>query len=138
MLAVSYTGYDVPEKLPVIQYVPHLYFVQRVCHNIDTLEDPCRVRAGYNHNTDGIIYMDEKFENQVDSFIKGIVFHEIIHYLQDMSGDWEDMDKWQIDIRCQEKSYRQREAYMMQDKYMAEIHNYRRLHPRRYVPCGGT
>lgn len=133
--AVFYTGYPAPDVQPVIEYKPHSYFVREMCGFIDTLAKPCKVRAMYNDDIDGVLFLDERFEDQQDAYVKGIVVHEMVHYLQDLTGDWKNMRKWQRDIRCQENKYRQREAYMVQDKYMIDVHNTRRLFPRYYSRC---
>lgn len=134
--AVFYTGYTMPAELPVIEYVPHSYFVQTICYNEDTAENPCGVRAMYDDNNDGVIYLNEKFIDDIDPYTKSIIVHEMVHYLQDMSGEWKDIEKWDRTIRCQEREYRQREAYMVQDKYSDDVHNIRRLVPRRFGGCG--
>jgi len=134
--AVFYTGYTMPAELPVIEYVPHSYFVQTICYNEDTAENPCTVRAMYDDNNDGVIYLNEKFIDDIDPYTKSIIVHEMVHYLQDMSGEWKDIEKWDRIIRCQEREYRQREAYMVQDKYSDDVHNIRRLLPRRFGGCG--
>jgi len=134
--AVFYTDYPAPDVQPVIEYKPHSYFVREMCDFVDNLEKPCNVRAMYNDDIDGVLFLDEGFEGQQNAYVKGIVVHEMVHYLQDLSGDWKNIRKWQRDIRCQEKAYRQREAYMVQDKYMFDVHGTRRSSPRFYSPCG--
>ncbi len=133
--AVFYSGYPAPDVQPVIEYKPHSYFVREMCHFIDNLEKPCKVRAMYNDDIDGVIFLDERFEGRQDALVKGIIVHEMVHYLQDLTGDWKNWRKWQKDIRCQEKLYRQREAYMIQDKYMLEVHSARRIGSRYYPSC---
>ena len=134
--AVFYTGYTMPAELPVIEYVPHSHFVNTICYHVDTAEDPCTVRAMYDDNQDGLIFLNEKYVNEMTPYVKSIIVHEMVHYLQDMSGEWKDIEKWDQSIRCQEREYRQREAYMVQDKYSADVHNIQRLMPRRYGGCG--
>ncbi len=96
--AVFYTGYPAPDVQPVIEYAPHSYFVREMCDFIDTLEEPCKVRAMYNDNIQGVLFLDEVFEGQQNAYIKGIVVHEMVHYLQDLTGDWKEINKWQRDI----------------------------------------
>ena len=134
--AVFYTGYPAPDVQPVIEYVPHSYFVRKMCNFVDTPLKPCRIRAMYNDDVDRVIFLDERFKDQQIAHVKGIIVHEMVHYLQDLTGDWKNMRKWQRDIRCQEKAYRQREAYMVQDKYMLDVHGVRLLFRRKYSPCG--
>lgn len=135
--AVFYTGYPSPDMPPTIEYVPHSHFVREMCNFVDTIEDPCNIRAMYNDDIDGVIFLDEILQRKIDAhIIKSIVVHEMVHYLQDLTGAWKDINKWQIDIQCQEKAFRQREAYIAQDKYMLDVHGVRRLYPRVHARCG--
>jgi len=136
--AVFYTGYPMPDELPVIEFVPHSYFVVRLCNGVNTPEFPCKVRAMYDDNIDGFIFVDEKYEDKIDGFVKSVIVHEMVHYLQDLTGDWEGIENWQEVIRCQERAFRQREAYMVQDKFALDVYSRRRLLPRRYDPCGNN
>jgi hypothetical protein len=135
--AVFYTGYEMPPEPPQIVYVTHQYFVDSpLCNGVDTVERPCSVRAAYSDLNKGVIEVDEKFKDDTGYFIKSIIVHEMVHYLQDMSGRWDDMYELKGDLLCQERSYRQREAYMAQDKYNEDVHNVKRLLRRRYDDCG--
>ena len=134
--AVFYTGYPAPEVQPVIAYVPHSHFVREMCGFVDTPENPCTIRAMYDDDIDGVLFLDEKYIGKTDAEVKSIVVHEMVHYLQDLIGDWKDINKWQPALRCQEKAFRQREAYMAQDKYMLDVHGVRRLLPRSHAECG--
>ena len=135
--AVFYTDYPMPDQLPVIDYVTHEYIVNTsLCNGIDTVRDPCTARAFYDDGNTGHLVIDEKFKDNVDGYSKSIIVHEMVHYLQDLTGDWKDIADWDEPIRCQERSFRQREAYMVQDKYNLDVHGKRRLLPRRYDKCG--
>ena len=135
--AVFYTGYDMPAELPVIEYVTHEYMVGTpLCKGIDTVENPCSIRALYNDYNSGVILVDEKYKGDESAYIKSIIVHEMVHYLQDMSGRWDDMYDLTGDLLCQERSYRQREAYMAQDKYNEDVHSVKRLLRRNYDKCG--
>ncbi len=136
--AVFYTGYPMPDELPVIEFVPHSFFVERICDGVDLPEFPCGVRAMYDDNIDAFIFVDEVYEDNITGFVKSIIVHEMVHYLQDLSGKWKDIETWKRDIRCQERMYRQREAYMVQDRFALDVYNRRRLLPRRYDPCGNN
>ncbi len=62
--AVFYTGYPAPESQPVVEYVPHSHFVREICNYVDTIETPCTVRAMYDDNIQGVLFLDEVFEGQ--------------------------------------------------------------------------
>ena len=135
--AVFYTGYEMPEEPPVIEFVTHEYIVGTpLCKGIDTIEDPCTVRAMYNDFNSGVIQIHEKYKDNIDGYTKSIIIHEMVHYLQDMSGRWDDMYELKGTLLCQERSFRQREAYMAQDKYNEDVNNRRRLLRRNYDDCG--
>jgi len=135
--AVFYTGYPMPDKPPEIVYVTHQYFVDSIlCKGVDTVEKPCNVRAAYNDYNSGVIEVDEKFKDSKDPYFKSIIVHEIVHYLQDKSGRWKDLYKLPDILYCQERSYRQREAYVVQDRYNEDVHNRKRLLRRNYDSCG--
>lgn len=135
--AVFYTGYDMPEEPPQIVYVTHEHFVNSpLCKGIDTPEQPCTVRAAYNDYNSGVIEVHERFKDDKSGYFKSIMVHEMVHYLQDMSGRWDDMYKLESDLLCQERAFRQREAYMAQDKFAEDVYNIKRLLRRNYDDCG--
>jgi hypothetical protein len=67
---------------------------------------------------------------------RGIVLHEIVHYLQDMSGKWDGYQDWSDDKLCKERQFRQQEAYEAQDAYMEQVYGLKRKVPRFYGACG--
>jgi hypothetical protein len=135
--AVFYTSYDMPAEPPIIEYVTHEYMVNTpLCKGIDTVKDPCTIRALYNDYNSGVIQVDEKYKNDESAYIKSIIVHEMVHYLQDISGQWDDMYELEKTLLCQERAYRQREAYMAQDNYNQDVHSYTRLLRRNYDKCG--
>lgn len=135
--AVFYTGYEMPEEPPVIEFVTHEYFVNTpLCEGVDTPKDPCTVRALYNDLDPDVIKIDEVYKDEINGQVKSIIVHEMVHYLQKKSGRWDDMYQLKDELLCQERTYRQREAYMAQDKYAADVHNIKRLLRRNYDKCG--
>ena len=60
----------------------------------------------------------------------------MVHYLQDISGQYDGYADWNIDRLCTARKERQIEAYVAQDKYLLEVHDKRRLFPRQYDSCG--
>ena len=134
--AVFYTGYPMPEQLPTINYVEREYFVNSpLCRGIDTINNPCTVRAMYGDNTTGILYVNKQFKNDTDAHTKSIIVHEMVHYLQDLSGDWENMDTLTGIRLCEAWMSRQREAYTVEDLYLADVHDRHRLLRREYARC---
>lgn len=130
--AVFYTGYQMPAELPVIQFEPNEYFEISYCRQKD---DECMVRAMYDDRHDGVIFINEKFYTGMNAEFKGTLVHEMVHYLQDMSGIWKGMENWHEPIMCQERQYREREAYMTQDKYLDDVHSIKGLRARKFPRC---
>ena len=100
--AVLLTGYEAPEVLPIIEYKEHSYFVDRACGGTEW----CSMRGLY----DGQIYIDEAMKDVPAERHRALLVHEMVHYLQDLSGKWEDT--------CEDKVAREREAYAAQQAYL--------------------
>ena len=75
----------------------------------------------YNDKETGLIYLNAKYVSGDD--IEGTIVHEMVHYLQDLSGEWEGMETWQEDVMCFERSFREREAYTVQLKYLKDVYD---------------
>ena len=137
--AVAITGYEFPEVLPQIVYANHSHFVEKLCGGVDTEKDPCVVRAYYNDDDNAKIYLNTKYweiNRPWTPYQTGIIVHEMVHYLQDLSGKYENFSEWSDDKYCDARKERQIEAYRTQDIYMLTVFTYRRLLPRYYDPCG--
>ena len=139
--AVALTGYEYPAEMPMVVYAPHSYFVETVCEGVDTEKEPCVVRAMYDDETDGRIYLNTKYykiNGEWTPYMRGIILHEMVHYLQDMSGRWDGYQDWEDSKLCKEREFRQKEAYVAQDQYMARVYNLHRRLPRYYGNCGNN
>ena len=137
--AVALTGYDFPSEMPIIAYAEHNHFVERLCEGVDTKRNPCDVRAYYDDERDAMIVLNMKyfeFGGEWGAFERSIILHEMVHYLQDMSGNWNGYQDWEDSKLCRERQFRQKEAYEAQDEYMLRVYNARRLLPRYYGECG--
>ena len=139
--AVALTGYEYPNELPMIVYADHSHFVETICNEIDTEKQPCVVRAYYNDEDDARIYLNTKYyeiNGEWEPYERGIVLHEMVHYLQDTSGRWDGYQDWEDTKLCQEREFRQKEAYEAQDEYMLRVYNSKRRMPRFYGNCGNN
>ncbi len=74
--------------------------------------DKCTVAGWYNDN--GIIYLDERVKGQEDAMTRSLIVHEIVHYLQDLSGKYDHES-------CDDQLLREREAYSIQRQYLNKI-----------------
>jgi len=137
--AVTLTGYAMPAEMPVIHYRDHAHFIEMVCDGVDTKQSPCANRAYYNDEKDAIIVLNTKYweiNKEWTEYQQSIILHEIVHYLQDMTGKYVDWAEWHGEKHCRLRDFRQREAYMIQDKYVYIVHGYRRTLPRYFDGCG--
>ncbi len=105
---VNLSSYPHPGQAPEIIYKPHQFFIETVCKG----HKKCRAVAWYDNK--GIIYLDDRMKNNTDAFTRSVVVHEMVHYLQDISGNYENMD-------CNLHTKREREAYSVQRQYLNKI-----------------
>ena len=108
-----------PNEIPVIQFAPNSFFERLICQYRENKEEPCNIYAAYDDDTDGIIYVNTRFYTGLNDRLKGTLVHEMVHYLQDLSGKWEDA--------CQARKFREQEAYIVQGKYMKDVHDSNQL-----------
>ncbi len=114
--AVDLSPYPAPDAPPIIETRPHAFFVNNVCGGVE-----CNVVGWYND--EGVIYLDETLSESRDY----IIVHELVHYLQDLSGDFESNS-------CADSVFREREAYGVQTRYMVENGRIPHLHLPR-ISC---
>ena len=100
------TNYNVDLPDPKIVYMSQVELEQTYSASDKIFGD---LKAFYDTDTN-TIYLNEKF-NIHDAWDKGILFHELIHYVQDQNN---------AKVRCF-KEYEQ-EAYPLQKKYLLEMH----------------
>lgn len=93
--------------LPIVIEKPHSFFVENACGGKE-----CNVYGWYNN--DGVIFLDEKLNQRA---LDQILIHEIVHYLQDRSKDWDNSS-------CKHRNLREMEAYLVQIKYSVNYAGY--------------
>lgn len=104
--AVHLSNYSAPAQEPQVQFEPHRFFVEKVCGNKE-----CRAVGWYNDQ--GIVYIDEKYLEDDSVFVYSLIVHEMVHYLQDMSGNFDSTS-------CTDSVVREREAYYVQNEYILQ------------------
>lgn len=102
--AVHFSHYPMPAQLPAVSFVPHAFFVERVCGGRE-----CNAVGWYNDER--VLYLDEKYRDADDSFATSLVVHELTHYLQHLSGRYDSHS-------CTDSLFREREAYAVQNEYL--------------------
>ena len=89
----------------------------------------CRVAAWYDNN--GTISLDTRLANLEDPIIRSVVVHELVHYLQDLSGEFKSGD-------CQEQLRKEQHAYAVQRTYLNRIAGRFAATYPIYGPCPGN
>ncbi len=101
--AVTLSSYSAPEQLPTVEYKSEAYFHEHACGG-----RPCSILAWYDNN--GVIFLDERLQQQTDVMTRSMLVHEMVHYLQDLSGRYDNSS-------CEDHTRREREAYAIQREY---------------------
>lgn len=122
--AAGISGYAYPDTRPAIEYRDHDFFEQHACAQVKN----CRAAAWYDN--DGTIYLDRKLADLEDPVIRSVVVHELVHYLQDLSGEFRDGE-------CGDSVKREREAYSAQRTYLNRIAGRFSATYPVYAPCPG-
>ena len=114
--AVHLSQYSAPEQPPAVHFEPHSFFVEHVCGGKE-----CRAVGWYNDQ--GIIYIDEKYQHEDSRFAASLLVHEMVHYLQHLSGNYDSHS-------CEDSVAREREAYYIQNEYILQAHaSFDLIHP---------
>lgn len=119
---VSLTNYTHPGTAPELLFKPRTFFVETACQG----NEKCDAVAWYNNN--GTIFLDDRLEGNTDAFTRSVVVHELVHYLQDISGNYPEMD-------CDLYAKREREAYSVQKQYLNKIAGKFVAMYTNYPPC---
>jgi hypothetical protein len=106
--AVMLSGYAEPARPPAAEYQPHQFFVKHACGGQE-----CKVIAWYNDAD--VVYFDDRLRGDDSSFVQSLMVHELVHYLQDLSGKFDSHS-------CADQIVREQEAYAIQRRYVAEAH----------------
>lgn len=103
--AAALSGYPLPAERPDVVIISHAELEQAACGR------PCRV---FGWSPPGAtIYLDDRLDLDDDLFAQSILVHELTHYLQQESG------KFGNRRTCSEWMEREREAYLVQYRWLA-------------------
>ncbi|MBI1733024.1 MAG: M48 family metallopeptidase [Gammaproteobacteria bacterium] len=120
--ASSLSGYPYPDSRPEIEYREHAFFEQHACAEAKN----CRAVAWYDNA--GTIYLDTRLADMEDPVIRSVVVHELVHYLQDLSGEYQTGS-------CREQMRREQHAYAVQRAYLNRIAGQFAATYPVYAPC---
>lgn len=122
--ASSLSGYPYPDSRPLVEYREHDFFEQHACADVKN----CRVAAWYDNQ--GTIYLDARLADLEDPVIRSVVVHELVHYLQDLSGEFKAAG-------CREQVRREQHAYAVQRTYLNRIAGRFAATYPIFAPCPG-
>lgn len=117
--AVKLSGYPRPATVPTIEFVPQEFFNENVCHRRE-----CHVWGWYPNTGQDVIYVHEAVReliadgsDQRSLLAASIIVHEFTHYLQAAKRGF-------APYRCEESIELEREAYGVQNAYIASYGRY--------------
>lgn len=119
---VNLSSYPHPGVAPEVIYKPHQFFIEIACAG----NEKCDAAAWYNDKD--TIFLDERLKGHTDANTRSVVVHELVHYLQDLSGEYNDMN-------CDLYAKREREAYSVQRQYLNKIAGRFVAIYMNYPPC---
>ena len=121
------SGYPSPDGLPQIQRVSVAEMQQKICSGRS-----CAVKAFY-HPEWGV-YVDEALDIQNNAFDRSILLHELVHHVQAARGRFDAMPS-----ACDRWNAAEREAYALQNLYLAGVHSARHVAMSGWVArCDGN
>lgn len=102
------SGAPAPATLPEIHFVPQPQLAQMFCGK------PCKVRAIYLR--DEGVYLDESLDLQASTFDRSILLHELVHYVQAISGGYGGNTP-----NCERWNKAETQAYALQNAYLTQM-----------------
>jgi hypothetical protein len=103
--AITISGYSAPADNPEVVMVPHGYLVHSACADRE-----CKVLGWFPPGE--TIYLDERLDPNESMYASSILVHELVHYLQQESGRFEDK------YSCETALAMEREAYAVQREFL--------------------
>lgn len=100
------TGYTVPADVPEVVFMPHAELAGMVC------QKPCPVYGWYPFGH--VIYLDAQLDPVRSLEARGILLHELVHYLQHSAAAFTD------DEACRNWAKREQQAYKVQARWLLE------------------
>lgn len=103
------SNYRKPAIAPRVTKVSRAEIERTICSG------PCPVR-GWHLPEDGI-FLDDSLMPETNLVHRSILLHELVHFLQEINGEGASMDE------CNRWLHREREAYWLQNQYLAIVGN---------------
>lgn len=99
--------YHKPTETPRVTRVSRAEIERMLCNR------PCMVKAFYLPNEG--VFFDEALTPETDLIHRSILFHELVHFVQEASGEAANLDA------CHRWVQREEQAYELQARYLAQI-----------------
>lgn len=114
------SGHPAVGTQPEIHLLPQAVIAEKVCHK------PCGVRAYYSPQS-GVL-LDETLNIESDTFARSILLHELVHHVQSVKGRFDN-----IANACTRWNMAEREAYALQNQYLAAENSGTHVHMSGWV-----
>ena len=101
------SDYSIPKTLPAVHRVPHERIEELACGR------KCPALGAYQPGEG--IYLDESLQPETNVFARSVLLHELVHYVQDLSAQWENAES------CDRWYRREKEAYAIQEHFLALV-----------------
>ncbi len=121
-------GYAGPAQAPLVEFLPQVELRAMAC------DGTCDIRGWYAGGS--TIYLDDRLDPAGNLWDRGILVHEIVHYVQELAG------AFGASPTCQRWLEREHEAYALQRRWLranrptAPPPSYARF-PRISIDCDG-
>jgi hypothetical protein len=99
--------YDAEVEMPVVRSLPLESIHMQLCGG------PCMIRAAYVPGD--ALYIDEAMHPLTNKFDQSILFHELVHHVQEMTTSHSGFEE------CQLWRQREIEAYALQNEFLSSI-----------------
>ncbi len=103
------SNYRKPAIAPRVSKVSRAEIERTICSG------PCPVKGW--HLPEGGIFLDDSLTPETNLVHRSILLHELVHFLQEINGEGASMDE------CNRWLHREREAYWLQNQYLALVGN---------------
>ena len=100
------SGYPIPPEQPRVEFLPQAELAERACGR------PCLIFGWFPPGQ--TVYLDDRLNPLVSVAARGILLHELVHFLQQEEG------AFAVAPDCEAWIDREREAYDIQFRWLAE------------------
>jgi hypothetical protein len=101
------SNYQKPRTTPRVSRIPRAEIEHVVCRG------PCAAKAYYLPEEG--IFLDESLSPETNLVHRSILFHELVHFVQEANGEGESLDI------CNRWLLREQQAYELQNRYLARV-----------------